>query len=111
MARVLYDGLVEYEDKTPATSSQMAKDVVEFLNWAAEPEMDSRKKMGLEGAGGGERRYLPSASGVKRYKWSAVKTRKIVYNPPVPQSGRLTRPKRAVRTGAAQQRRRGFIST
>lgn len=47
MARVLYDGLVEYEDKTPATTSQMAKDVVEFLNWAAEPEMDQRKKMGL----------------------------------------------------------------
>ena len=46
MARVLYDGLVEYEDGTPATSSQMAKDVVEFLNWAAEPEMDQRKKMG-----------------------------------------------------------------
>lgn len=46
MARVLYDGLVEYDDKTPATSSQMAKDVVEFLNWAAEPEADDRKKMG-----------------------------------------------------------------
>jgi ubiquinol-cytochrome c reductase cytochrome c1 subunit len=46
MARVLYDGLVEYEDETPATASQMAKDVVEFLNWAAEPEMDQRKKMG-----------------------------------------------------------------
>lgn len=46
MARVLYDGLVEYEDGTAATTSQMAKDVVEFLNWAAEPEMDQRKKMG-----------------------------------------------------------------
>lgn len=46
MARVLYDGLVEYEDGTPATTSQMAKDVVEFLNWSAEPEMDERKKMG-----------------------------------------------------------------
>ena len=46
MARVLYDGLVEYEDGTSATTSQMAKDVVEFLNWAAEPEMDQRKKMG-----------------------------------------------------------------
>lgn len=46
MARVLYDGLVEYEDGTPASTSQMAKDVVEFLNWAAEPEMDDRKKMG-----------------------------------------------------------------
>ena len=48
MARVLYDGLVDYEDKTPATTSQMAKDVVEFLNWAAEPEMDERKKMGMK---------------------------------------------------------------
>jgi ubiquinol-cytochrome c reductase cytochrome c1 subunit len=46
MARVLFDGLVEYEDKTPATTSQMAKDVAEFLNWAAEPEADDRKKMG-----------------------------------------------------------------
>jgi cytochrome c1 len=46
MARVLYDGLVEYEDGTVATTSQMAKDVVEFLNWAAEPEMDDRKRMG-----------------------------------------------------------------
>ena len=46
MARALYDGLVEYEDGTSATTSQMAKDVVEFLNWAAEPEMDDRKRMG-----------------------------------------------------------------
>jgi ubiquinol-cytochrome c reductase cytochrome c1 subunit len=27
MARILYDGLVEYPDGTPATTSQMAKDV------------------------------------------------------------------------------------
>ena len=46
MARVLYDGLVDYEDGTAASTSQMAKDVVEFLNWAAEPEMDQRKRMG-----------------------------------------------------------------
>lgn len=48
MARVLYDGLVEYEDGTPATTSQMAKDVVTFLSWASEPEHDLRKKMGLQ---------------------------------------------------------------
>lgn len=82
MARVLFDGLVEYEDGTPATTSQMAKDVVEFLNWAAEPEMDERKKMGMKA--------LILISGlfalsvwVKRYKWAAIKSRKIVYNPPV----------------------------
>jgi ubiquinol-cytochrome c reductase cytochrome c1 subunit len=38
--------LVEYDDGTKASTSQMAKDVVEFLNWTAEPEMDERKKMG-----------------------------------------------------------------
>jgi hypothetical protein len=30
MARILYDGLVEYPDGTPATTSQMAKDVGAF---------------------------------------------------------------------------------
>lgn len=82
MARVLYDGLVEYEDGTPASASQMAKDVVQFLNWSAEPEMDQRKKMGvativITSA------LLALSIWVKRYKWSPIKTRKIVYNPPV----------------------------
>lgn len=81
MARVLYDGLVEYEDGTPATTSQMAKDVVEFLNWTAEPEMDERKKMGMKVLIIGSALFALSVW-VKRYKWSPIKTRKIVYNPP-----------------------------
>jgi ubiquinol-cytochrome c reductase cytochrome c1 subunit len=44
MQRVLYDGLVEYDDGTPATTSQMAKDVTTFLSWASEPELDERKR-------------------------------------------------------------------
>ena len=81
MARVLYDGLVEYEDGTPATTSQMAKDVVEFLNFTAEPEMDTRKKMGwatviITSA------LLGLSIWVKRYKWSPIKTRKVVYSSP-----------------------------
>lgn len=48
MARVLYDGLVEYPDGTEATTSQMAKDVVTYLSWAAEPEHDIRKRMGAQ---------------------------------------------------------------
>ncbi|EON66673.1 cytochrome c1, heme protein, mitochondrial [Coniosporium apollinis CBS 100218] len=82
MARVLYDGLVEYEDKTPATTSQMAKDVTEFLNWAAEPEADQRKKMGWKVMAIGGVLFALSVW-VKRYKWSTIKTRKLVYNPPV----------------------------
>jgi len=81
MARVLYDGLVEYEDGTPATTSQMAKDVVEFLNWTAEPEMDDRKKMGWKTLIITSTLFALSIW-VKRYKWAPVKTRKLVYNPP-----------------------------
>lgn len=81
MARVLYDGLVEYEDGTPATTSQMAKDVVEFLNWAAEPEMDTRKLMGVKVLTVTAVLWALSIA-VKRYKWAPLKTRKIVYNPP-----------------------------
>ncbi len=42
------DGLVTYADGTPATKAQMARDVVQFLSWAAEPELEMRKKMGLQ---------------------------------------------------------------
>ncbi|KAK4790030.1 hypothetical protein SAY86_017334 [Trapa natans] len=43
MPKMLNDGAVEYEDGTPATEAQMGKDVVTFLSWAAEPEMEERK--------------------------------------------------------------------
>ena len=47
----LYDGAADYSEVDPdvaATHSQMAKDVTVFLNWAAEPEHDERKLMGLK---------------------------------------------------------------
>eukprot|EP00550_Attheya_septentrionalis_P003401 CAMPEP_0198291318 /NCGR_PEP_ID=MMETSP1449-20131203/8883_1 /TAXON_ID=420275 /ORGANISM="Attheya septentrionalis, Strain CCMP2084" /LENGTH=275 /DNA_ID=CAMNT_0043989939 /DNA_START=29 /DNA_END=856 /DNA_ORIENTATION=+ len=74
----LSDGGVEYEDGTPSTISQQAKDVVEFLNWCSEPEADERKK----NAG----QYMMAiaftaiATGYyKRFKWSPYKTRSITY--------------------------------
>ncbi|KEZ44394.1 3-deoxy-7-phosphoheptulonate synthase [Scedosporium apiospermum] len=91
MARVLYDGLVEYEDGTPATTSQMAKDVVEFLNWAAEPEMDDRKRMGIKVLAATAVLFSISVW-VKRYKWAWLKTRKIAYDPP--KETKSTRPYR-----------------
>lgn len=41
-------GLVEYEDGSPKTVEQYAKDVSTFLAWAAEPEMEQRKQMGFK---------------------------------------------------------------
>jgi ubiquinol-cytochrome c reductase cytochrome c1 subunit len=76
MARNLYDGVVEYEDGTPATASQMAKDVTTFLAWASEPEHDERKKMGMKAM-----LLLTVLLGLsywtKRHTWSYLKSRKI----------------------------------
>lgn len=44
----LSDGQVTYADGTKATVVQMSKDVVAFLSWAAEPEMEHRKQMGVK---------------------------------------------------------------
>jgi ubiquinol-cytochrome c reductase cytochrome c1 subunit len=39
---------VEYADGTKATVDQMSRDVTTFLAWAAEPEMEERKRMGVK---------------------------------------------------------------
>jgi len=45
---LLMDGQIEYDDGTPATISQMARDVSTFLAWAAEPTQDERKRTGFK---------------------------------------------------------------
>lgn len=47
-APLIKDGQVAYEDGTNPTIDQMSKDVVNFLQWAAEPEMEHRKSMGVK---------------------------------------------------------------
>ena len=43
------DGQVTWpEGNPPATKDQMAKDVVAFLTWAAEPKMEERKQLGVQ---------------------------------------------------------------
>ena len=48
MASPLSDGIVEYSDGTKATQKQMAKDVVTFLMWSAEPHLESRHRVGFK---------------------------------------------------------------
>lgn len=42
------DELIEYDDGTKATVSQMAFDVTNFLQWVTEPEMEHRKALGVK---------------------------------------------------------------
>ena len=48
MAPPLSDEGVDYADKTKATVKQQAEDVVTFLTWAAQPELEERKRMGIK---------------------------------------------------------------
>jgi ubiquinol-cytochrome c reductase cytochrome c1 subunit len=74
----LQDDGIEYPDGTPATIAQQARDLVQFLNWTAEPEMEVRKKNGAV--------YMLAiicmcigAGYNKRIGWSSLKSRKIAY--------------------------------
>jgi ubiquinol-cytochrome c reductase cytochrome c1 subunit len=81
MAQNLYDGIIEYEDGTPATASQMAKDVTTFLSWAAEPEHDDRKRMGMRAMLLCSSLALAVAY-MKRHKWSYLRNRIVRFSPP-----------------------------
>lgn len=48
MPQQLFDEGIEYEDGTPATISQQAKDICSFLKWCAEPFHDMRKRWALK---------------------------------------------------------------
>jgi len=48
MSPPLDDDMVEYDDGTPATLAQSSKDVVTFLAWTAEPELEERKSLGVK---------------------------------------------------------------
>ena len=47
MSSPLDDDIVEYADGTKATVDQMAKDVTTFLQWTAEPHLETRHKLGF----------------------------------------------------------------
>lgn len=78
MARPIYDEQVDFPDGTINTTSQIVKDVSSFLAWASYPEHDERKKMGMK-AITIFTIMLPLAIWWKRFKWSYIKSKRIVY--------------------------------
>lgn len=48
MSPPLSAGQITYEDGVPQTVDQYARDVAHFLTFAAEPEMEARKRMGVK---------------------------------------------------------------
>jgi ubiquinol-cytochrome c reductase cytochrome c1 subunit len=79
MAKQLVDGAVDYPDGTPATASQMAKDVAVFLAWAAEPDQDVRKEAGLKWI-----LAVATAAALtgyyKRFRWGPLKVRQATWD-------------------------------
>jgi ubiquinol-cytochrome c reductase cytochrome c1 subunit len=72
----LQNDMVEYEDGTDASISQMAKDVTTFLAWTGSPELDERhllgvKALGLFGFMAATTLYW------KRFIWAPVKARQV----------------------------------
>jgi len=80
MAQALYNEAMEYSDGTPATASQLAKDVSTFLKWASEPEWDDRKRIFIKAVGMFSI-LLGLSYYIKRHKWSVMKSRKIAFYP------------------------------
>jgi len=48
MPKPLSDDQVTYDDGSPQTVDQYARDVTAFLMWAAEPHMEARKRLGFQ---------------------------------------------------------------
>jgi len=48
MAPPLSDGVVTYDDGSPETVDQYAKDIAHFLMWVAEPKLEQRKALGMK---------------------------------------------------------------
>ncbi|XP_016922736.1 cytochrome c1, heme protein, mitochondrial isoform X2 [Apis cerana] len=80
MPQILYDEVIEYEDGTPASASQLAKDIVEFLMWTSNSEHDERKRLTIKLLGISSI-VIPLLVYWKRHKWTTVKNTKILFTP------------------------------
>ncbi|XP_076661600.1 cytochrome c1 [Halictus rubicundus] len=80
MAQVIFDEVVDFSDGTPATASQIAKDVTTFLMWTSNPEFDDRHRIAIKMV-----IIMTALSALtyywKRHKWTTLKTTKILFTP------------------------------
>jgi len=79
MPKMLVDGGVEYDDGTPSSASQQAKDVTTFLTWSCYPFQDEMRVMGIKAC------FVISlmiafASYSKRLRWAPIKSQRLVFD-------------------------------
>ncbi|XP_076246570.1 cytochrome c1 isoform X2 [Calliopsis andreniformis] len=80
MAQVIFDEVLEFEDGTPASASQVAKDITTFLMWTSNIEHDDRKKLTIK-AIGVFGVLMALVYYTKRHKWTVVKHTKLLFTP------------------------------
>jgi len=80
MGQMLYNEVIEYDDGTPATQAQLAKDVTTFLRWCADPYLDTKKlyvfRILCFGA-----MFVPLLWYQKRRFFTIIKSKKVAYKP------------------------------
>jgi len=80
MAKALYEDIIEYNDGTPASTSQLAKDVSVFLQWSGEKSHDDKKKLMLKAF-----LIFPPIIAIfyvyKRRVFTVLKSRKFLFTP------------------------------
>mmetsp|Transcript_35107 Transcript_35107/g.88903 ORF Transcript_35107/g.88903 Transcript_35107/m.88903 type:complete len:316 (-) Transcript_35107:434-1381(-) len=77
MPKMLVDGGTDYDDGTPASASQQAKDVTTFLTWTCYPFQDEMRVMGIK-ACVTLLAIIGFVSYSKRLRWAPLKSQRIV---------------------------------
>jgi len=76
MPQALVEGAMDWDDGTPSSISQMAKDVTTFLMWTSEPYFDDRKRIFWKSLFTLSMIVLP-LFWLKKFKWQVLKTRVV----------------------------------
>jgi ubiquinol-cytochrome c reductase cytochrome c1 subunit len=76
----LSDEMIEYEDGTPASVHQMAKDIAMFLEFCSNPWWDERKLLGYKWVGTCVLIFITSAW-YNRFLSGILRSRRVLYRP------------------------------